>query len=178
MIKKYLIIFIFLPYFSFGKKNPKRKRRRVHCQHDLVGAPSGVRPELPGSPTRCLLPFTFLVSAAAASSPRQGTVRPGSSRSMAVGLGLLVDLISRSGTSSGAAHSYGKLSAAAAAAAAAALSATGVPLSARHLYGFVPLPFVSPLPGCSCAVALSPRDLCLACLGVVMSRTRCSTHCV
>ncbi|KAK3136650.1 hypothetical protein QOZ80_5BG0440210 [Eleusine coracana subsp. coracana] len=55
---------------------------------------------------------------------------------MAVGLGLLIDLVSRGGTSSGAAQSYGKLSAAAAAAAAAALSATGVPLSARHLFGF------------------------------------------
>ncbi|GJM95627.1 hypothetical protein PR202_ga12390 [Eleusine coracana subsp. coracana] len=61
---------------------------------------------------------------------------------MAVGLGLLVDLVSRSGTSSGTAHSYGKLSAAAAAAAAAALCATGVPLSARHLFVFVPCPFL------------------------------------
>ncbi|GJN34913.1 hypothetical protein PR202_gb23622 [Eleusine coracana subsp. coracana] len=60
---------------------------------------------------------------------------------MAVGLGLLIDLVSRGGTSSGAAQSYGKLSAAAAAAAAAALSATGVPLSARHLFGISKLCF-------------------------------------
>ncbi|GJN37743.1 hypothetical protein PR202_gb26729 [Eleusine coracana subsp. coracana] len=58
---------------------------------------------------------------------------------MTVGLGLLLDLASRvprGGASSATAHSYGTLSAAAAAAAAAALSTTGVPLSARHLFGF------------------------------------------
>ncbi|KAK3163643.1 hypothetical protein QOZ80_1AG0006320 [Eleusine coracana subsp. coracana] len=58
---------------------------------------------------------------------------------MTVGLGLLLDLASRvprGGASSATAHSYGALSAAATAAAAAALSTTGVPLSARHLFGF------------------------------------------
>ncbi|TVU01862.1 hypothetical protein EJB05_32010 [Eragrostis curvula] len=61
---------------------------------------------------------------------------------MTVGLGLLLDLASRaprggaSSVASASAHSYGTISAAAAAAAAAALSTTGVPLSARHLFGF------------------------------------------
>ncbi|XP_062204045.1 uncharacterized protein LOC133906228 [Phragmites australis] len=59
---------------------------------------------------------------------------------MTVGLALLLDLASRAprcGASSVSAHSHGGLSAAAAAAtAAAALSASGVPLSARHLFGF------------------------------------------
>ncbi|KAL6622790.1 hypothetical protein ACP70R_018775 [Stipagrostis hirtigluma subsp. patula] len=57
---------------------------------------------------------------------------------MAVGLGLLVDLASRvpRGGASASAHSHAANAAAAAATAAAALSATGVPFSARHLFGF------------------------------------------
>jgi hypothetical protein len=61
---------------------------------------------------------------------------------MTVGLALLLDLTSRlprAGSSAAAAsHSHAGLSAAAVAAtAAAAFSSTGVPLSARHLFGFV-----------------------------------------
>ncbi|KAG8093242.1 hypothetical protein GUJ93_ZPchr0012g19531 [Zizania palustris] len=57
--------------------------------------------------------------------------------SMAVGIALLLDLASRAPRSSSAVHSHAAISAAAAgAAAAAALSASGVPLSARHLFGF------------------------------------------
>ncbi|KAL6842090.1 hypothetical protein ACP4OV_028069 [Aristida adscensionis] len=52
---------------------------------------------------------------------------------MAVGLALLLDLASRAPRAG--AHSHAALSAAAAATAAAALSASGVPLSARHLFG-------------------------------------------
>ncbi|WVZ90289.1 hypothetical protein U9M48_036599 [Paspalum notatum var. saurae] len=60
---------------------------------------------------------------------------------MTVGLGLLLDLTSRlprAGASSAAVSSHAGLSAAAiaASAAAAALSSSGVPLSARHLFGF------------------------------------------
>ncbi|OEL37830.1 hypothetical protein BAE44_0001151 [Dichanthelium oligosanthes] len=60
---------------------------------------------------------------------------------MTVGLALLLDLTSRlprAGASAAAAHSHAGLSAAAVAAtAAAAFSSSGVPLSARHLFGFV-----------------------------------------
>ena len=55
---------------------------------------------------------------------------------MTVGLALLLDLTSRlpragaSSSSASAAHSHAGLSA-------AAFSSTGVPLSARHLFGFV-----------------------------------------
>jgi len=59
---------------------------------------------------------------------------------MTVGLTLLLDLTSRlpRAGASPAAHSHAGLSAAAfAATAAAAFSSTGVPLSARHLFGFV-----------------------------------------
>nr|CAB3465945.1 unnamed protein product [Digitaria exilis] len=67
---------------------------------------------------------------------------------MPVGLGLLLDLTSRlprGGASTAAAHSHAGLSAAAtvAATAAAAFATSGVPLSARHLYGSVLFP---PLP--------------------------------
>ena len=71
---------------------------------------------------------------------------------MTVGLALLLDLTSRlphagaSSSSASAAHSHAGLSAAAfAATAAAAFSSTGVPLSARHLFGFV-----CPSSLCSC----------------------------
>ena len=69
---------------------------------------------------------------------------------MTVGLTLLLDLTSRlpRAGASPAAHSHAGLSAATAAAtatAAAAFSSTGVPLSARHLFGFV-----CPSSLCSC----------------------------
>jgi hypothetical protein len=69
---------------------------------------------------------------------------------MTVGVALLLDLTSRlpragASAASAAAQSHPGLSAAAfAATAAAAFSSDGVPLSARHLFGFVPLP-LSPL---------------------------------
>ena len=63
---------------------------------------------------------------------------------MTVGLTLLLDLTSRlpRAGASPAAHSHAGLSAATAA---AAFSSTGVPLSARHLFGFV-----CPSSLCSC----------------------------
>ena len=66
---------------------------------------------------------------------------------MTVGVALLLDLTSRlpRAGASAASHSHPGLSAAAfAATAASAFSSSGVPLSARHLFGFVPLP-LSPL---------------------------------
>ncbi|TVU50192.1 hypothetical protein EJB05_01554, partial [Eragrostis curvula] len=82
---------------------------------------------------------------------------------MAVGLGLLVDIVSRAPRSgaSASAHSYGTLSAAAAAAAAAALATTGVPLSARHLFGFVPSPLLNRVVGLVLPCEASRCTLCL-----------------
>ncbi|XP_052137570.1 uncharacterized protein LOC127756215 [Oryza glaberrima] len=57
---------------------------------------------------------------------------------MAVGIALLLDLASRGPRYASGVHAHSAISAsdAATAAAAAALSATGIPLSARHLFGF------------------------------------------
>ena len=61
---------------------------------------------------------------------------------MTVGVALLLDLTSRlprAGASAAAQSHHGLSAAAFAATAAAAFSSSGVPLSARHLFGFVPL---------------------------------------